>query len=292
MMKKKMIMMRSRIYDGKIEIIRKVPGMIKLCNIARSVFKSSSLIMLDDEEKSPLEASYEDFKVIESLCRDFESRKETLESIREVLRYVGLGELKHTYIDRPRLRIQPSDEKVDRIDDAKFSYGRFSQTLPVHRDTWGSGISQQINWWGPLFELDENRTLQIYPSYFNKSVPNTSSSWDYFELKRCRKESSKGKAYSQMPVFDGDETWLEKLSSDAVPIVVEPGDLVLFSGTHLHSSVPNHTGLSRISTEWRTFDSSDFQDLSKKRGAPNPDGTYLRGSRTEWFRNVLTDKRL
>ena len=30
--------MRKRIYKGKIEILRKVPGMIKLCEIARQKF--------------------------------------------------------------------------------------------------------------------------------------------------------------------------------------------------------------------------------------------------------------
>ena len=32
------MMMRKRIYKGKIEILRKVPGMIKLCEIARQKF--------------------------------------------------------------------------------------------------------------------------------------------------------------------------------------------------------------------------------------------------------------
>ena len=224
------------------------------------------------------------FSTIKRLCQSFEKDEETKRCMRDVIEYVMEKDMETTYVDRPRLRIQPSDgDSVDEVSDSKYGFGRFSQTLPLHRDTWGSGIAYQINWWGPLFELDKHRTLQIYPSYFEKSVQNTSSDWNYEALKRCRKS---GESYPQMPVFRGD---LKKVSLDAQPIVVEPGDLVLFSGAHLHSSVPNRTGLCRISTEWRTFDSCDY-DSSSVKGAPNVDGTYLCGPRTEWFRNAITGK--
>ena len=178
--------------------------MLKLCEIARKTF-------LDVGLKDPISARNYSLEQIEHLCRRFESSEETKKCMREVLRYVSKGDIDHIYVDRPRLRIQPSDCNVDKLSDKKYSFGRFSRTLPVHRDTWGSGISYQINWWGPLFELDRRRTLQIYPSYFKKAVPNTSSSWDYEELKKCRRSSNEKDAYPQMPVFQGNDSWYKKI---------------------------------------------------------------------------------
>src|SRR4028119_794800 len=39
--------------------------------------------------------------------------------------------------------------------------------------------------------------------------------------------------------------------------VIEPGDLLCFSGAHLHASVPNTTGVARFSAAGRTADAGD-----------------------------------
>lgn len=63
-------------------------------------------------------------------------------------------------------------------------------------DTWGSNMAQQINAWGPLLPLDAGRTLALYPACFDRPVPNTSSSWDWKELRAAAK---RGERYPQMP---------------------------------------------------------------------------------------------
>ena len=35
----------------------------------------------------------------------------------------------------------------------KTHLGRDTPRLPPHRDTWGSNIYQQINWWAPVFPI-------------------------------------------------------------------------------------------------------------------------------------------
>ena len=59
------------------------------------------------------------------------------------------------------------------------------------------------------------------------------------------------------------------VDADACPVVIAPGDVLLFSGAHLHSSVLNFTGKTRFSTEIRMVDAEDF---SRGEGAPNVDG--------------------
>ena len=65
-------------------------------------------------------------------------------------------------------------------------------------------------------------------------------------------------------------------------LVIEPGDLLCFSGAHLHASVPNSTGVARFSVEVRTVDAGDVAD---DRGAPNVDGEAPRVAK-DWFRHV------
>ena len=67
--------------------------------------------------------------------------------------------------------------------------------------------------------------------------------------------------------------------------MVEPGDVLCFSGAHLHAGTPNSTGVARFSIEARTVDAGD---AAAKRGAPNVDGAAPRIA-SDWFRHVLDD---
>ena len=62
-----------------------------------------------------------------------------------------------------------------------------------------------------------------------------------------------------------------------VRIVCPPGGLILFSGAQLHATVPNTTGRSRFSIDFRT---AHLDELAVKGGARNfdcvPQGTTLR----------------
>jgi ectoine hydroxylase-related dioxygenase (phytanoyl-CoA dioxygenase family) len=60
-------------------------------------------------------------------------------------------------------------------------------------------------------------------------------------------------------------------------LVVPPGGIIVFSGAHLHSSVPNTSGYTRFSIDFRTVNTGD---LKNRLGAPNLDsectGTTMR----------------
>ena len=62
-----------------------------------------------------------------------------------------------------------------------------------------------------------------------------------------------------------------------VRVVPEVGGVMLFSGNQLHSTVPNTSGLTRFSIDFRTV---DIDDVQSRREAPNFDsectGTSLR----------------
>jgi ectoine hydroxylase-related dioxygenase (phytanoyl-CoA dioxygenase family) len=71
-------------------------------------------------------------------------------------------------------------------------------------------------------------------------------------------------------------------------IVIEPGDLLCFSGAHLHASVPNTSGATRFSVELRTVTA---QDVQGKRGAPNVDGEAPRVA-WRWFKGITSSASL
>jgi ectoine hydroxylase-related dioxygenase (phytanoyl-CoA dioxygenase family) len=65
-------------------------------------------------------------------------------------------------------------------------------------------------------------------------------------------------------------------------LVIEPGDLLCFSGAHVHASVPNSAGVARFSVEVRTVDAGDVAD---DHGAPNVDGEAHRVAK-DWLQHV------
>jgi hypothetical protein len=68
--------------------------------------------------------------------------------------------------------------------------------------------------------------------------------------------------------------------TDQIRIVCPAGGLILFSAAQMHSTVPNTSGVTRFSIDFRTV---DLSDLENGRTAPNVDtratGTSLRDFR-------------
>jgi hypothetical protein len=51
-------------------------------------------------------------------------------------------------------------------------------------------------------------------------------------------------------------------------LICPVGGIILFSAAHLHASVPNTSGVTRFSFDYRTV---HLDDIAAKRGAPNID---------------------
>jgi len=151
--------------------------------------------------------------------------------------------------DRMRLRVVPSQPQAA---------SRFVRVLPPHRDSWGSSIQCQINWWAPLYPLSETRTMLIWPDAFTRPVENTSPDWDY-EVLISRAEPD----YPLLPEAT------EEPPGQALPVAIAPGELLAFSAAHLHASVSDMSGLTRFSLDTRSIWDAD---IGSGRGAPNVDG--------------------
>jgi hypothetical protein len=183
---------------------------------------------------------------------------------RAALEHVGVDPAR-TYWDRPYLRVvEPIDEG------AEAQPGR----IGFHRDTWSSNVLAQVNWWTPLSSLTAQRTIAFYPAYWSRPIANTSADWDLDEIRERRQRGEDVQIVPE-PTEPVD-------TASELRIVIEPGDLLCFSGAHLHASVPNTSGERRVSVELRTV---NLDDRERERGAPDLDGRAPRVP-LHWFRSM------
>jgi hypothetical protein len=210
-----------------------------------------------------------DEAAIDELQREVRSEPQTKRLLGAALEEVGVDP-ERSYWDSVHLRIVPPAEGNRQI-------GR----LGFHRDTWGSNLLQQTNWWMTIRPLASERTIAFYPSYWSRPIENSSASWDLDEIRERRRS---GEPDEDIPIVPEPTEPVDTESE--LRIVIEPGDLLCFSGAHLHASVPNATAETRCSVELRTV---NVDDIARGRGAPNLDGRAPLVP-LEWFKS-MTDGR-
>ncbi|PXA77086.1 hypothetical protein [Auritidibacter sp. NML100628] len=165
--------------------------------------------------------------------------------------------LEDTYWEKVNLRMLPSGAE------------HAARGTGWHRDTWGSNLNAQTNWWTPIFPVTAGRTISFAPGYWGRPVANSSSSWSPAAV---RKQTE--------PLIPVPKEPLSEIVE--LPAVIEPGDLLCFSGAQLNRSTPNTTGLARFSIEIRTVNSTDVQlgYGAANIDAQTPDKHY------RWFKHV------
>lgn len=163
--------------------------------------------------------------------------------------------------------------------------GAHRSAIGHHRDTWGSNIHCQQNWWAPIFELTKQRTIAIYPDYWQQPIANTTETWCFkqYLAKRNNSPLERSVAYPSAPSVVGKVN-----EKNAMKLVIKPGELLNFSSAHLHASVPNTSTATRYSVEMRTI---SIADIETNHHAPNLDNKG-REPMYSWFKNMSTNKKL
>ncbi len=171
-----------------------------------------------------------------------------------------------TYLDVPRLRIATSDGYLT----SGVAYAHHP-----HRDTWWSAPLQQINWWMPIYDFVSESAMAFHPRYWGRGVSNDSSLFNYYDWNTNQRRNASAHVKS-------DTRWqphaLEPLElQPELRIITKPGGFLAFSGAQMHSTVPNTSGQTRYSIDFRTI---DLNDVKNGVAAPNvdsaPTGTSLR----------------
>jgi hypothetical protein len=208
-----------------------------------------------------------DAAAIDELRGRFGDDAELKGLFRASLEHAGVDPAR-TYWDSLYLRVVPPVERG-----AERQIGR----IGFHRDTWGSNVLQQTNWWTTIRPLSRERTIALYPAYWSKPIANTSAGWDLDEIRALRRS---GTPDEDLPIVPEPTEPVDTTSE--LRVVIEPGDLLCFSGAHLHASVPNFSERTRFSVELRTVNLDDFL---RGRGAPDLDG-HAPQVPLEWFRSI------
>ena len=151
-----------------------------------------------------------------------------------------------------------------------------------HRDTWYANPETMITWWIPLHDVDSTNSFCFFPEQFDQEVNNDS---EVFDLERWTAKDDKkliGWQDKKTGLTAQYPQLLEEPEGVQVPVQCNRGDILLFSGQHLHRTYKQNTDLSRFSLDFRTVDLVDDQ---KGLGAPNVDNRST-GAWTKKFLSV------
>ncbi|MCO6487494.1 MAG: hypothetical protein J5I98_03700 [Phaeodactylibacter sp.] len=194
--------------------------------------------------------------ILSRLKPAFIHHPQSKEFLQAILRERGCDPGK-TYFDVPRLRSSTSDD---------YLTSGIAYAFHPHRDTWYSAPMCQLNWWLPVYEVEAGNVMAIHPHYFSRAVRNGSREYNYQQwAATSRKEAAQHiRKDTRKQPHPEEPVELEP----QICIVTPPGGVLVFSAAHLHSSVPNYSGKTRFSIDFRTV---HLEDLRDRKGARNID---------------------
>jgi Phytanoyl-CoA dioxygenase (PhyH) len=255
---------RQQLYRGQLLVYSPTRRSLELCEFARQLAREA--FAPHEPEMAQYALPVERYvQILAALKPTFIHHPRCKELIRGIFTDLGC-DLGKTYFDVPRLRTMTHGDYLT----AGLAYA-----FHPHRDTWFSAPPCQLNWWIPVYDISPDNTMAFHPKYWSQPVRNSSRDYNYYRWNQeSRREAAKQiKSDSRKQPQAEEPMELEP----QVRIVCRAGGLILFSGACMHSTVPNTSGRTRFSIDFRTV---HFDDVLARRGAPNIDsactGTTLR----------------
>ena len=261
------IFIKKNIFSGKIIVFKNLVLVKEIIEYVNFLFKRYSnnmkLINFMNIE------NHIDYTEINNKFIKFQNKIKKSQQIKikfkHIINYLNFNECE-TFSDQICLRFNPGKEKKQ-IGNLNF--------INAHRDTWASNLFEQINWWFPLFDIEDENSLFFYPNYFNKSIKNNSNIWTFEKYKNNKKK------YISTPIITEEINELEKFV-----VKIDKGDILCFSGHHLHGS--NLGELNRMNLESRTISLGDKRNYIIPK---NLDGKY-NDKKKNWFKNLNNETSL
>ncbi len=256
---------RRRLYGGDVLVYTRVPEVAAFAAYTRDMITE----LFAPHDPITINQVYSPDELADMLI-EFKPRwihdPHSMEHVRAIARALGC-EPEKIHADVPKLR-------------TAFPQGGLSTGIAyafqAHRDTWYAAPKAQLNWWMPVWPVAENNIMEFYPYGFGTQVENNSGDYDYYVANAWRgriKDFSGGTDARVHPAP------VHGVPADATRLTVVPplGGIMLFSGDQLHASIPNTSGITRYSIDFRTV---HVDDVHAGVGAPVADvactGTALR----------------
>lgn len=247
---------KEAIYSGDIFLDTDLATAKELCGYA----KESITAAFDGETNHP--ALHTMMPVEEFVSRvtrlkgQFTNSQRVKDLILGFIHEIGIDPRDYIF-DVPRLRVVPNYD---------YLHAGVSYAYKPHRDSWYGSVDCQINTWMPVYSITPDQTMMINPSYFEKPVANTSKDWSLKDWISNQRHKAKDNLTEEVRVHPVP---LEAIDdSSELRIAGNSGEMLVFSGSHLHGTVPNRTNRTRFSVDFRLM---HLEDLKHHRGAPNVD---------------------
>lgn len=255
---------RRKLYEGSLFVHTPSSSALKLCGLAQRLieeaFPSQNPLKLQESMQAKDCAD-----ILGRLKPRFIHHPEAKEYIKGMLAELGC-DLKNTYFDVPRMRTAfPGD----------YLKSGIAYAFHPHRDTWYSAPFCQINWWMPIYEVNSENCMAIHPFYWDHPVRNGSVHYNYYKWNLESRQGAAKHVKGDPRIQPRPE---EPMQLDPqLRLLCDPGAAYQFSAAQMHSTVPNTSGLTRYSIDFRTVHLGDIWDRA---GAANIDsactGTTIR----------------
>jgi len=256
---------RKRLYDGQLFVYSPTKSSLAFIDFSKSMIEDA--FGGRDPRTAQADMPVEEYAdLLGKLKPAFIHHPESKRHIRAMFEELG-SDIDKSYFDVPRMRTSTSDG---------YLTTGIAYAWHAHRDTWYSAPACQINWWMPIYEIEANNALAFHPRYWNQPVKNSSSGYNYYTWNKLHRGASVAKLTKADPRPLPKAT--EPMDLDPqIRIICPPGGIIMFSGAQMHSSVPNTSGVTRFSIDFRVV---HLDDAVRKLGAPNIDsectGTVMR----------------
>jgi len=259
---------RQALYDGQLIVYSPRPTSLALSDFAREMSEQAfgSQEPRQAQHTMPVE---EYAATLANLKPKFIHHPKVKTLMQAMLRDFGCDP-EETYFDVPRLRTATA---------GGYLTSGIAYAFHPHRDTWYSAPFNQINWWMPVYDIEPNNAMAFHLRYWDRPLRNGSRDYNYAEWNRVSRVSAAQHIKTDTRPQPKPEEPVEM--DPQVRLICRAGGVILFSGAHLHSTVPNTSDHTRFSIDFRTVNLEDVRD---RRGARNVDsactgttmGDYLR----------------
>ena len=261
---------RRALYDGQLFLYSPTPASLELVRVTRQMTEDAFAPL--DPEAAQFQLPVEKYvEILAALKPKFIHHPRCKELLPRILGELGC-DLTKTYFDVPRLRTATSDN---------YLTSGIAYAFHPHRDTWYSAPMCQINFWMPVYDIEPDNAMAFHLRYWARNVRNGSADYNYAEWNRESRQQA-----AQHIKTDTRKQPRPEESIDLDPqvrLICPPGGIIVFSGAHLHSTVPNTSGRTRFSIDFRTV---HLDDAVADAGAPNVDSASTGTTMADYLRST------
>lgn len=258
--------LRQALYGGEIVHLPATAASLRLCQEVQGLLREA---LGDAPREAQFQLTGDDFfQRIGGLRRALFTEERFHRAVMEVMASAGFDPGDNAF-DPLRLRV---------VTHEGFNDPRAAPVYHPHRDTWYAHPQCLLTFWIALHDTPETETFVFYPACFSRPVPNSSSTFDYdrwvqdgWGLKIGWQDKDAGSKV-HYPGAPADLSDLDPGPPSGFSAAT--GEILIFSGAHFHRTLPNRSGRTRFSLDFR---SAHLPDHAHGLGAPNVDN-QSRGS--------------